>query len=72
MHLAFVDTHGIDGTISTDWSVEYDGLDADAVVSLVDQAKDSEAATLRDLQELSIELFDECDLRAVEIVRDDP
>jgi hypothetical protein len=68
MYLTFVDTDGSNGTVSTDWAVEYDGRFTDRIETVVSDREDGEKATSSDLQDFSIVLFEEAFLTEIRFV----
>lgn len=70
MYLAFVDRDSVKGTVSTDWTVEYDGQFTDTIETVVSDAQYNGNATAKELQELSLDLFGEGQLAEIRFVED--
>lgn len=68
MHLRFVDAGGTEGVITSTWTVEYDGPFEGSIEEFVQEVGDSNEASEADLQEVLIDLPDECHLLEIELI----
>lgn len=69
--IAFVDTEGVEGTVETDLTLEYDGRHREAITSLLEEAAPGDRSPSDEIpSELLIALYEECPVRAIEIAEE--
>ncbi len=70
MYVVFTDAEGVTGTISTDWTVKYDGPFTETTASVVSDTKrnGNGTATSDDLAALMLALYDEGHLAEIELI----
>jgi hypothetical protein len=72
MYVAFTDVEGATGTISADWTTEYDGgftETTEAVIANMDRNGNGNASS-EDLQGLMLTLYQEDHLAEIELIDD--
>lgn len=68
--IAFVDADGVEGAVSPDLTMEYDGRRREEITSFLEEAGAERFSSDGTPSELLIGLFEECPLKEIEIVEE--
>lgn len=68
--IAFVDADGVEGTVGPDLTMEYDGRYRGTINSILEEDDIGRPSSEASHSELLIGLFEDCPLKAIEVVEE--